>query len=300
MKFIVSGSEGFVGKHLVKYLQSLNHDVQGFDISKNAQNSIDLFDKEKLFSFIEQHKPDAIIHLAGFSSIRKSFDQPELCKKINVEGTRNLLDSIIAAKITPTVLMVTSADIYGKPSSNSIKETDPISPRTPYAISREQQEILCKEYFTQIPIIISRSFVHIGPGQDPTFVTADFARQISRIEKGEKEPTIKVGNLDAKRDFTDVRDMVKAYYLAIKHCVPGEIYNICSNNAYSINQILTDLLHLTNVKINIAQDPLRLRPSDIAILKGDNTKFTGATGWKPIIPLTESLQDILQYWRSQD
>ncbi|MBW2996338.1 GDP-mannose 4,6-dehydratase [Candidatus Woesearchaeota archaeon] len=304
MKAFITGINGFVGKHLSALLLSRGFEVHGIDLSdsfdgdsKVNYQKADLLAPEELNQLMLKIKPDYIIHLAGFSSVKKSFEQPELCRKINVTGTKNLLDAVLSAKINPKILIITSADIYGTPKSVPIPETAELNPVSPYAESRKEQEEICKQYMEKLQIIISRSFPHIGPGQAPIFVTSDFAKQIVEIEKG-KEPTIKTGNLEAKRDFTDVRDVVKAYLLALEKCKPGETYNICSGKEYSIKEILDMLLSLSQAEIKIEQDPDRMRPSDIPILQGDNSKFKEQTGWSPEIPIETTLKDILDYWRN--
>jgi GDP-4-dehydro-6-deoxy-D-mannose reductase len=305
MKAFITGINGFVGKHLSDFLLSKGFEIIGTDLADRFDgnpevryNKLDVLDSDKINGIINESKPDIIFHLAGFSSVKKSFEMPEICTKINVIGTKNLLDAIIKARINPRILIISSADVYGIPKSLPIKETDKLNPISPYAESRKEQEELCRRY-TQLKIIISRSFPHIGPGQQPIFVASDFAKQIAEIEKGKKEPVIKVGNLEIKRDFTDVRDVVRAYLLAVKEGEAGQTYNICSGKAYSIKDMLDKLLSFAKAKIKIAQDISRMRESDIPVLQGDNSKFRKKTGWKPEIDFDKTLKDILNYWRSK-
>lgn len=302
MRALITGVNCFVGKHLSKLLLEKGFEVFGFDIGDKTNNNIiyqklDILDAEELKNLINKAKPEIVFHLAGFSSVKKSFEQQELCKKINVTGTKNILDAILSGKLNSKILVVSSADIYGIPKSVPIPETAELNPVSPYAESRKEQEELCKQYMGKLHIIISRSFPHIGPGQSPVFVTSDFAKQIVEIEKG-SQAVIKTGNLEAKRDFTDVRDIVKAYLLAAEKCNAGEIYNICSGKAYSIKGILEKLLSLSQAEIKLEQDPERMRLNDIPILQGDNSKFIKQTGWAPEITLNQSLKDILDYWRN--
>jgi GDP-4-dehydro-6-deoxy-D-mannose reductase len=305
-KAFITGINGFVGKHLVNFLLSKEFEVFGIDISDNFEGDnrvkyykANILDLDKLKQIIDEIKPKHIFHLAGFSSVKKSFEQPELCKKINISGTKNLLDSILEANINPKILIISSADVYGIPKSVPIPETAELNPISPYGESRKEQEELCREYMEKLQIIISRSFPHIGPGQQPIFVASDFAKQIAEIEQGKKESIIKVGNLEAKRDFTDARDVVKAYFLVLEKGQPREIYNVCSGNTYLIKDILNILLSLAKVKITVEQDPTKMRPSDIPILQGDNSKFVNQTGWHPEIPIEKTLKDILDYWREK-
>jgi GDP-4-dehydro-6-deoxy-D-mannose reductase len=306
MKVFITGINGFVGKHLSNFLLSKEFEVSGIDISDNFEGDnkvkyykTNILDFDKLKQIINEIKPDLIFHLAGFSSVKMSFEQPELCKKINVSGTKNLLDSILEAKTNSKLLIISSADVYGIPKSIPISETAELNPISPYGESRKEQEELCEEYKEKLQIIISRSFPHIGPDQKSIFVVADFAKQIAEIEKEIREPIIEVGNLEVKRDFTDVRDMVKSYLLALEKGQPREIYNICSAKAYSIKQILDILLSMTDIKIEIKQDPNKIRKSDIPVLVGDNSKFVNQTGWHPEIPIEKTLKDILAYWREK-
>jgi GDP-4-dehydro-6-deoxy-D-mannose reductase len=285
---------------------SQEFEVSGIDIYNNFEGNnrvkyykIDVLDFDKLKQIINEIKPEYIFHLAGFSSVKKSFEQPELCKKINVEGTKNVLESVINANINPKILIISSADVYGIPKLIPTPETAELDPRSPYGESRKEQEELCKKYNKKINIIISRSFPHTGPGQQPVFVISDFAKQIAEIEKGNKEPIINVGNLEAKRDFTDVRDIVKAYLLALEKGKPGETYNICSGISHTIKKILDILLSLAKTKIKINQSLKKMRPIDIPFLQGDDSKFVKATGWKPETPIETTLKDILDYWREK-
>ena len=180
-----------------------------------------------------------------------------------------------------------------------IRETNPLRPLSPYAVSKVAQDMLAYQYFMSYgtDVVITRGFNHEGPRRGPVFVASDFAKQIADIERGLKTPVIHVGNLEARRDFTDVRDMVRAYWLALEKCEPGEVYNICSGTAWSIQKVLDHLLSLTKAKIEVRQDPARLRPSDVPILLGDNSKFVKATGWQPTIPFEQTLKDMLEFWR---
>ena len=306
MRAFITGINGFVGAHLSRLLLSKNLEVYGIDTSENFGRdekveyyNIDLLDSEKLKKTIDSIKPELVFHLAGISSVKKSYNQPELCKKINVDGTKNLLDAVIKAKINPRILVVSSAEVYGVPESVPTKETANLNPKNPYAESKKEQEELCKRYMEKLQIIISRSFQHTGPGQKPLFATSDFAKQIAEIEKGIKEPIIRVGNLEARRSFTDVRDIVKAYYLSIQKCIPGETYNIGSGKVYSIKEALDMLLSMSNVKIEVRIDPKKIRPSDIPIQVGDSAKFRSQTGWQPNIPFEKTLKDLLGFWRKR-
>ena len=181
-----------------------------------------------------------------------------------------------------------------------IRETNPLRPLSPYAVSKVGQDLLGYQYWMswKLDSVRTRGFNHEGPRRGPVFVASDFAKQIADIERGHKPPVLSVGNLDARRDFTDVRDMVRAYWLALEKCEAGEVYNICSGKAWSIQEVLDRLLTLTKVKIQVKQDPTRLRPSDVPVLLGDYSKFAKVTGWAPTIPFEQTLQDMLDHWRA--
>lgn len=302
MKALITGIEGFVGPYLEKFLISNNIKTSGTFLNSNTQNKahfqMDITNKEEVFTIIKKISPDLIFHLAGFSSVSKSFENPALCKKINVLGTKNLLDAVIQSKLSSKILVVSSSEVYGVPLTVPINESHPLNPISPYGESRVEQEKLCADYIKKHPlfIIVSRSFNHTGPGQQPIFVVPSFASQLIENKKG-SERTLKVGNLNAVRDFTDVRDVVRAYYLLATKGRSGEIYNVCSGKGYSINYILKTLLSLSSSKIKVESDPQKSRPSDIPVLLGDNSKLQRETGWKPEIDFNDTLKDVLDYFR---
>lgn len=308
MKALVTGIEGFVGPYLADELSKNGIKVYGTYLNNlnkkiNRVNyfHLDVTDKDEAIKVISEIKPDWIFHLAGFSSVAESWKKPELCFKVNVEGTRNLLDAVLNAKINPRILVVSSAEVYGKLKYLPIDEKHPLNPISPYAKSRVEQEKIALDYVKKkgMDIVISRSFNHTGPGQDPTFVCSDFAHQIARIEKGLQEPVIKVGDLSIKRDFTDVRDVVRAYVMAIEKCDSGEIYNICSMKVYSIKEIVDVLVSLSKKKgIKVKQENSRIRSTDTPVLFGENNIFRKKTGWQPKIKFDATLKDILEWSRS--
>lgn len=313
MKALITGISGFAGSHLAEFLFKKGYKVYGTFYDKSTFSNLNGFiDKIQLFKcdvrnynnlkiIIEEVKPDEIYHLAAISFIPNSIKNSKLTFDTNLYGTLNLYKAIKELKFNPKILFVGSADEYGliKNSDLPIREDCPLRPVNPYSISKASADFLSYFYFKNyhLDIIRVRSFNHIGPRQSPEFVCSSFAKQIVEIEKGLKEPIIKVGNLKAKRDFTDVRDMVRAYWLAIKKGKPGEVYNICSERAIQIKGLLNNLLELSSKKIEIMQDSKRMRLSGNTILQGDFSKFRERCGWKPEIPLDETLKDILEYWR---
>lgn len=245
-------------------------------------------------------QPEWVAHLAAVSSVGASLKDPKQTFRINVEGTRHLLEEIEEGSPDTKVLAVSTSDIYGQGSDTPLSELvlNEAQPRSPYAQSKWEMEKLIEERFLKNTLRV-RPFPHIGPGQALGFVTADFASQIAGIEKREQAPTIKVGNLKAKRDFTDVRDVVRAYRLLMKQGQLGEVYHVASGKTASIQFVLDELLKLSKVDIEVEQDPERMRPADIPVLVGDAGKLKEAVGWKPVISLKQSLDDILNYWRER-
>ena len=296
MKALITGINGFVGPYLKQHLSKNNFEVYGTDISdgQNVDYKADILNKDQIEKLISETAPDFIFHLAAQSSVKLSWSNPELTNKINVKGTKNLLDAIKSHTPDARVLIVSSADIYGIPKKIPLTEKSELDPISPYGKSRLEQEKLVKSY--NLNLTVSRSFTHTGPGQKPIFVCSDFAKQVAEIEKGGK-PTISAGDITIKRDFTDVRDIAKAYLLALQKCSFNEVYNICSGKSYPLKNILDILLSLTNKQIEIRTDPNKIRKNDIKDMIGDNSKFVKATAWKPEISIEKTLKDILDYWR---
>jgi len=296
MKALITGISGFAGSHLAEFLINKGYEISGTFYDKSTFSNLNGW-------IIEKVRPDEIYHLAAISFVPTSLMNPKLTFDTNLDGTLNLYQAIIELKIEPKILFVGSADEYGsiKNSDLPIKENCPLRPINPYSISKASADFLSYFYFKNyhFNIVRVRPFNHIGPRQSPEFVCSDFAKQIAKIEKGLKEPIIKVGNLGAKRDFTDVRDMVRAYWLAVQKGEFGEAYNICSGNGVSIKELLGRFLNMSKKKIKVIQDPKRLRPSDVPLLVGDFKKFTKQTDWEPEIPLKKTLEDILNYWREK-
>lgn len=313
IRALITGITGFVGSHLAEFLLSKNYEVYGIsrwrsdtkniDHIKSKLNLVeaDLNDSHSFYNAIQKIKPEQIYHLAAQSFVPTSWVAPADTMKTNVIGTINLFEAVRKANIDPKIQVACSSEEYGlvKPDEVPIKETNPLMPLSPYGVSKVAQDMLSFQYFKSygMKIVVTRGFNHTGPRRGEVFVCSNLAKQIVEIEKGLKEPIIKVGNLDSIRDFTDVRDMVKGYYLALQKGIPGERYNICSGKGYKISELLDILLRMANVKIKIEKDPERMRPSDVPILIGDNSKFRRQTGWKPEIPFETTMRDLLNYWR---
>ena len=315
-RVLVTGVTGFAGSHLVDYMLTRN-DCEIFGIQRwrsrteNIEHfadkitilECDLRDATSTRDTMERVRPDWIFHLAAQSFVPTSWIAPTESLTTNILGQVNVFEAVRKIGLQCRIQLACSSEEYGMvfPNEVPIKETNPLRPLSPYAVSKVTQDMLGYQYWMsfQVDSVRTRGFNHEGPRRGPVFVASDFAKQIADIEKGRKKPVLHVGNLEAKRDFTDVRDMVKAYWLALEKCEPGEVYNICSGTAWSIQKVLDHLLSLTKTKIEVKQDPARLRPSDVPILLGDNSKFVKATGWKPVIPFEKTLADMLEYWRAR-
>jgi GDP-4-dehydro-6-deoxy-D-mannose reductase len=310
-KILITGISGFAGSHLRDYLLTVdNLSIFGTDLSGHIKGdnktkiyTLDLTKVNDVEKLIKDVAPDYIFHLAALSSPAKSFTDPYQTFYNNIKAELNLLESVRKYQPKARVLIIGSGDEYGllKKEDNPIDENQSFNPTSPYAVSKITQDLLGLQYFIsyKLDIIRVRPFNHIGPRQKDTFVVASFAKQIAEIEAGLKEPVIKVGNLSSIRDFTDVTDMVRAYWLALKFGKSGEVYNIGSQKGYSMEEILNILLSMATKKTRIQIDKTLLRPSDNPVLICNYDKFNELTGWKPMVNIKESLKQILIYWRNK-
>lgn len=314
-KALITGITGFVGSHLAELLLKEKYEVVGTTRPRSKTDNIshftnkiiledaDITDSHSLFSVINKVKPEIIFHLAAQSYVPTSWASPATTMESNILGAIHLFEAVRSAGINPRIQIACSSEEYGLVYEKElpIKETNPLRPQSPYAVSKVAMDYLGYQYFAsyKMNIIRTRGFNHTGPRRGDIFAESTFAKQIAEIEKKKKEPVIYVGNLEAKRDYTDVRDMVKAYLLAALKGKPGEVYNICSGKTIRIGDMLSLLLSFSKVKVSIKQDPARMRPSDVPVLLGDNTKFLKQTGWKPEIPFEQTMEDLLNYWRER-
>lgn len=317
MRVLITGITGFAGSHLADYLLADHPDVKIFGTCRWRSPMIniahltdrvelieaDLQDYSSVHRAVEIARPDAIFHLAAQSFVPTSWNAPAATLDTNVVGQINLFEAVRALAIDPTIQIACSSEEYGLvyPEETPIKETNPLRPLSTYAVSKVAQDYLGYQYFQSygIKAIRTRGFNHTGPRRGQVFVTSNFARQLARIKAGHQEPIIRVGNLEAIRDFTDVRDMMRAYWLAVHRAKPGEVYNIASGEGIKIADLLDRLIALTDVEVEIRQDPERMRPSDVEILLGDSSKFRADTGWEPEITFEQTLKDIVEYWRER-
>lgn len=294
----ITGSSGFVGGYLRKEFELQGYKVIGTDLrSGNAEYIMDVTKAKEVDRIIGEVKPDYIVHLAGFASVRASFDNPELCYKVNVGGTKNVLDAMMNHKLFDSrILIISSSDIYEDSPQQKLNEESPTKEKSPYGKSRIDQEKLVHTY-DKIDWIISRSFPHIGPGQPKGFVTADFASQIADANKDLSLPrVVKVGRLDNIRDFSDVRDTVVAYRLLLEKGEKHEVYNVCSGVELKIKDILNILISFSEVELNIEKDPEKIRTNDIKYSVGDSKKLVKSTEWKTRYSIKRTLKDIYNSW----
>jgi GDP-4-dehydro-6-deoxy-D-mannose reductase len=315
IKALITGITGFVGSHLAEFLLARGVKVYGTVRWRSRLDNIthldgkihlvecDMKDPVSMRRVLNEVQPDHVYHLAAQSFVPTSWKAPAATLDTNIMGQLNLFEGCRDIGINPLIQIAGSSEEYGMvyPDEVPIKEDNPLRPLSPYAVSKVAQDMLAYQYHQSygLNVIRTRAFNHTGPRRGDVFVTSNFAKQIASIEKGLQEPVVKVGNLEAKRDFTDVRDVVNGYWLGLTKGKPGEVYNLASGRTVTINEVLDILLSNAQVKIRVEQDPERLRPSDVPILWGDYSKIHQQTGWQPQIPLEQTLSDLLNYWREK-
>ena len=321
MNILITGISGFAGSFLAEYIlkaqsselkaQSLFGTVFSARESSNLQNiedqlhlfAGDLSDRGFVKKVLDESCPDLIFHLAAIAFVGESLKNPEKVILNNIQIQLNLLEEIRAQGLKPKILIVGSADEYGlvAPADNPLSENQPLLPVSPYGLSKLAQDMMGYVYYKSfnLPIVRVRPFNHIGPRQSPQFVVPAFAKQIAEAEANLAEPVVRVGNLSAKRDFTDVRDMVKAYWLALQKGDLGEVYNLGSGKAYEIGWVLKTLISMSKKEIRIKIDPSRLRAADLPVTMCNQQKFAAQTFWKPTFSIEETLLETLNYWRTK-
>lgn len=314
MQALITGAGGFVGGHLCAYLLAhtgweLLGTVYPNPVESQPQDKrlrlefANLCDPDVVQSLVAEIQPDYIFHLAAQAFVPTSLADPWDTLQNNIRSELNLLEAVRRSGREVRVLVVGSNEEYGAPQPGELPQTEssPLRPNNPYAVSKVAQDFLGLEYHLAygIPVVRVRPFNHTGPGQSPRFVVPAFARQIARIEAGQQETVMQVGNLDAARDFSDVRDIVRAYHLAATQGEAGEVYNLASGQAQSIRGLLDTLLSYSQADIRVERDPARYRPVDVPQVYGSAEKFHRLTGWEPKIPFEQTLKDTLDYWREQ-
>jgi GDP-4-dehydro-6-deoxy-D-mannose reductase len=290
---LVTGAAGFAGGHLVDFLRSAGATVTGW-----RRQDVDLLNRQGVEQAIGALRPDAVFHCAGAAHVAGSWRNARETFAVNVMGTRHLLEALRRTGVAARVLIPGSSYVY-RESDQPLSESDPVKPTSPYALSKLAQEMLGRKACEEIGqhVFLTRSFNHIGPRQKPSFAASGFARQIAMIERGVTSPVIEVGNLEASRDLTDVRDTVRAYRAILERGRPGVVYNVCSGTAHKIREVLERLVSLSSASIEIRVNAERYRPSDAALLVGNPSRIKKEVGWEPAIGLDETLSNLLDYWR---
>jgi len=316
MRVLITGITGFVGSHMAECALAKGAQVFGSTRWRSKTDNIehlrskvtfiesDLRDLSSVRALLEISVPDYVVHLAAQSFVGVSWHAPAETLTTNIISQVNLLEALRGLKMSPRFLAAGSSEEYGLVLEGElpIKETNPLRPLSPYAVSKVTQDMMAYQYFKSygLPIVRTRAFNHEGPRRGDVFVTSNFARQVAEIEAGMREPVVYVGDLTPRRDYSDVRDIVRGYWLLLERGEPGEVYNLCSGRSWSIQQVLDFVLNISTVKgITVKTDPARLRPSDVMILEGDPTKMRKATGWKVEIPFERTLTELLDYWRQR-
>lgn len=311
MKALVIGGGGFVGPYLVRHLtDDLGYEVtvtktvkETLTMDNATVRNLDILDMEQIRTLLEEEKADYLFHLAAQSSVAYSWKNPTLTVDVNIKGCINLLEAIRLVDKKPRVLLIGSGEEYGhiKKDECPIIEDNVVRPGNIYAATKSCQNMLGRIYSDAyyLDIMMVRAFNHIGPNQTPMFVVADFCKQVADIEKGKQEPVINVGNLSAKRDFTDVRDVVKAYAKLVAGGKRGETYNVGTGHAVAIQDILNKIIAMSDKDIEVKVDPAKLRPVDVPIIEPDISKIKKEVGWEPLIPLEQTLRETLEHWRKE-
>lgn len=314
-RILITGINGFTGSHMADALVD-KAEVYGIirgrckqlDFIQHIKNKLNLIegdftDINSMEQVVREVEPDVIFHLGAQSFVPTSWRMPHETFNSNLFGTLNILEVLRKAKKETTILIPGSSEEYGLVHDDElpIKETNELRPLSPYAVSKVAQDLLGWQYHRSygLKVIRTRSFNIIGPRSAGKIIAADFSKQISDIEQGKKEPVMSVGDLTSTRDFNDVRDVVRAYLIAVEKCKPGEVYNVCTGKETSMQTLLDKLLSLTKSKITVKKDPAKMRPSDVPRLFGDSTKFRKQTGWAPQKTFDQSVEDTLNYWRQQ-
>lgn len=310
MLALVTGAAGFAGRHLVQALTQAGHEVVGTDLAVagdpptcSAWHALDVTDAQACATLLSSVCPDRLFHLAGQAHVGQAEQDPERCLAVNFGGTRAVLQACLAGSPSTRVLVISSAEVYGAvpPADLPVSEESPLRPATAYALSKAAAEMAARYASAKgLAVVILRPFNHIGPGQSDDFVASAFAHQLARIEAGKQEPVIRVGNLSAVRDLTDVRDTVRGYLRAAEAGRDGAVYNVTSGTPVSIRELLDTLLDLCREKVSVAEDPARMRPEDQPVFHGSGARLLAETGFRAELDLRGTLEGVLDYWRDME
>lgn len=307
-RVLITGCSGFLASHLLKRLLSEERnkifgitEVPGFTYPDVEVFQVDIRRRDDIAQMLEIIRPDVTFHLAAVANVGFAWKNPELTYDVNFMGTSNLLEALQASAPDSRLLLMSSAEVYLPADGTPFRESSPIAPQNPYALSKMAMEMLGQLYgrVFGMKAFTVRAFNFTGPGQEQKFVAADFASQVARIERGEMAPVIRVGNLDARRDFSDVRDVARCVQVIAAGAEAGEVFNVCSGRTYSIRRILDILLAQARVAIRVEVDPTRFRPLDNPVLSGDATRMRQRFGLAPEIPFEQTLLDLLDHWRGK-
>lgn len=312
--YLITGANGFAGRHLAKLLATDDNEVYGIsrrlpdDLTGKHPNVVyeqcNLTDSASVYNILQKIKPDCVFHLAAESSVASSWKSPINILNNNIISQVNIFEVIRELELSAKIVVACSSEEYGmvRESDIPVNENCCFNPLSAYAVSKVTQDMLAYQYYKSynMDIVRVRSFNLTGPGRPPNYALSSFAKQIADIEKGNAGDTIMVGNLNVKRDYTDVRDAVKAYYLLALKAKPGKVYNLCSGKAHSLKELLDFLVSLSTVDIKIKVDESRFRPSDLPLMLGDNKRIKTDIGWEPEIDIHDTLKDLLNYWRSNE
>lgn len=290
----VTGGAGFVGRWLREHLEHCGDEVVLVD------REVDVTDGEAVRKSVTSVQPDVVYHLAGLAHVGRSFEDPAATYRVNAIGSLNVLEAAAACAASPRVLLVSSAEVYGSAGGEPVDEEAPLRPTSPYAASKLGAEFIGLQHWLGqgLPVVRVRPFNHVGPGQSADFVVPALAKRIVAAERS-GGGTVPIGNLEAKRDFTDVRDVVRAYRLLVERGKEGDVYNMASGRALSIREVASMLVALAETSVELVVDPALVRPVDVPVFVGDARKLVTATGWAPEVPLERTLTDVLAYWRSK-
>ncbi|HKK72776.1 MAG TPA: GDP-mannose 4,6-dehydratase [Candidatus Krumholzibacteria bacterium] len=316
MRVLITGFTGFVGSHLADHLLERGDcEIYGLYRWRSRMENVnhllgrvhliegDIADASGMRRALEISRPDWVFHLAAQSFVPTSWTSPNETLDVNVRGQINLFEGLRQLSLNPRIQIACSSEEYGLVHADElpIREENPLRPLSPYAVSKVTQDVLAYQYHQSygIDTVRTRGFNHTGPRRGHVFVCSNFAHQVASIEAGLQDAVIRVGNLDARRDFTDVRDMARGYVLALEKGEPGGCYNICQGKAHRIGDVLDMLLDMARLEVSVEEDPERMRPSDVPVLLGSADRFRERTGWEPRIPFEQTLRDLLDYWRDR-